>query len=101
VEEEEEEDQERAKGEEEPPDGGERGSGERTVDTRGPVAPEQWREGCGPAEELGRRGLPEFARDSPAGLLKCKNLAQVGERRPGREKEMNGVAASVPLHGHL
>jgi hypothetical protein len=40
-EEEEEEDQKISKGKEDPPDGDERGGRGRTVDTRGPVAPER------------------------------------------------------------
>jgi hypothetical protein len=85
-EEEEEEDQEREKGDEEPLGDGERGGGERTVDARGPVAPDRWCDGCGSAEELDRDWLPEFGRDPPA-KSSGRRSACGGELRLGREEE--------------
>jgi hypothetical protein len=76
-EEEDEEDQERAKGDEEPPDGGEHGGGRRTVEIRGPVAPDRGGESCGPVEELGRGRSLESARGPPV-------------RSPGREEDRLG-----------
>jgi hypothetical protein len=93
VEEEEEEDQSRSKGEEEPLlAGGERGGDKRTVDTRGPVAPDGRCGGCGPAEERGRSSSPEFARESPAKSIKhAEELERKRERSLGaRKKKWSG-----------
>jgi hypothetical protein len=97
-EEEEEEDHERANGEDEPRDGS---GGERTVETRGPVAMARRADDCGALKEHGHATSPKFARRSPKKLRRREEFARARERRFGRGDEVGRMAASVPPPGHL
>jgi hypothetical protein len=95
-EEEEEEDHERANGEDEPRDGGDGSGGERTIETRGPVAAVQRADGYGAPEERGHACSPEFTRRSLEELRRREEASASGREKLGRGDEVGRVAASVP-----